>query len=65
MDFGIRFEFRFQKLGLELGLATCGLGPGLDDFRISGLGLGLGLGLATIYMGLDYIFAEYYFARCD
>jgi len=30
---------------------TCGLGLGLDDFRIRGLGLGLGL--AT--MGLVYI----------
>ena len=45
--------------GLGLGLETCGLGLGLDDFRISGLGLGLGLeerglGLGLTTMGLDY-----------
>ena len=46
-------------LGLELGLETCGLGLGLDDFRISGLGLGLeerghGLGIGLATMGLDH-----------
>ena len=48
-----------MRPGLGLGLETCGLGLGLDDFRISGLGLGLGLeerglGLGLTTMGLDY-----------
>jgi len=41
-----------------LGLETCELGFGLDDFRISGLELGLGLGERVLGLATMVLLGE-------